>query len=87
LPLPAFRRAPDWPHAVHDTQEAMFASAPNARLGGVEISAVAPGHELEPDTPPIAAEAIGGALYSLLHDHVYKKARRRCRTLFRRWST
>jgi hypothetical protein len=23
--LPAFRRAPDWQHAVHDTIEAMFA--------------------------------------------------------------
>ena len=23
--LPAFRRAPDWKHAVHDTIEAMFA--------------------------------------------------------------
>ena len=29
-----------------------------------------PGYELKPDTPPIAAEAIGGALYSLLYDHV-----------------
>ncbi len=41
--LPAFRRAPDWPHAVHDTQEAMFrwgAEEPEyARLGGVEMYA------------------------------------------------
>jgi AcrR family transcriptional regulator len=94
--LPAFRRAPDWPHAVHDTQEAMFcfgAEEPEyARLGGVEMYAagkraldqrevvtegmeglLAPGYELRPDTPPIAAEAIGGALYSLLYDHVNKK--------------
>lgn len=94
--LPAFRRAPDWPHAVHDTQEAMFcfgAEEPEyARLGGVEMYAagkraldqreivtegmeglLAPGYELKPDTPPIAAEAIGGALYSLLYDHVNKK--------------
>jgi len=93
--LPAFRRAPDWPHAVHDTQEAMFrwgAEEPEyARLGGVEMYAagkraldqrelvtegfeglLAPGYELKPDTPPIAAEAIGGALYSLLYDHVNK---------------
>ena len=94
--LPAFRRAPDWPHAVHDTQEAMFifgAEEPEyARLGGVEMYAagkraleqrevvtegmeglLAPGYELRPDTPPIAAEAIGGALYSLLYDHVNRK--------------
>jgi AcrR family transcriptional regulator len=94
--LPAFRRAPDWPHAVHDTQEAMFrwgAEEPEyARMGGKEMYAagkraldqrevvtegmeglLAPGYELKPGTPPIAAEAIGGALYSLLYDHVNKK--------------
>ncbi len=94
--LPAFRRAPDWPHAVHDTQEAMFAFGAEepeyARLGGVEMYAagkraldqrevvtegmeglLAPGYELKPETPPIAAEAVGGALYSLLYDHVNKK--------------
>jgi AcrR family transcriptional regulator len=94
--LPAFRRAPDWPHAVHDTQEAMFcfgAEEPEyARLGGVEMYAagkraldqrevvtegmeglLAPGYELKPETPLIAAEAIGGALYSLLYDHVNRK--------------
>jgi AcrR family transcriptional regulator len=94
--LPAFRRAPDWPHAVHDTQEAMFrwgAEEPEyARMGGKEMYAagnraldqrevvtegmeglLAPGYEIKPDTPAIAAEAIGGALYSLLYDHVNKK--------------
>lgn len=94
--LPAFRRAPDWPHAVHDTQEAMFrwgAEEPEyARMGGKEMYAagkraldqrevvtegmeglLTPGYELKPETPPIAAEAIGGALYSLLYDHVNKK--------------
>jgi AcrR family transcriptional regulator len=94
--LPAFRRAPDWQHAVHDTIEAMFhfgAEEPEyARLGGVEMYAagkraldqrevvtegmeglLAPGYELKPETPPIAAEAVGGALYSLLYDHVNKK--------------
>jgi len=94
--LPAFRRAPDWPHAVHDTQEAMFrwgAEEPEyARMGGKEMYAAGkraldqrevvtegmeglliPGYELKPETPAIAAEAIGGALYSLLYDHVNKK--------------
>jgi AcrR family transcriptional regulator len=94
--LPAFRRAPDWQHAVHDTIEAMFhfgAEEPEyARLGGVEMYAagkraldqrevvtegmeglLAPGYELKPDTPPIAAEAVGGALYSLLYDQVNRK--------------
>jgi AcrR family transcriptional regulator len=93
--LPAFRRAPDWQHAVHDTIEAMFrwgAEEPEyARMGGVEMYAagkraldqrevvtegmeglLAPGYELKPDTPPIAAEAVGGALYSLLYDNVNK---------------
>jgi AcrR family transcriptional regulator len=94
--LPAFRRAPDWEHAVHDTIEAMFAFGAEepeyARMGGVEMYAagkraldqrevvtegmeglLAPGYELRPDTPPIAAEAVGGALYSLLYDHVNRK--------------
>lgn len=94
--LPAFRRAPDWKTAVHDTQEAMFAFGAEepeyARMGGVEMYAagkraleqreivtegmeglLAPGYELKPDAPPIAAEAIGGALYSVLYDHVNKK--------------
>jgi AcrR family transcriptional regulator len=94
--LPAFRRAPDWKHAVHDTIEAMFcwgAEEPEyARMGGVEMYAagkraldqreivtegmeglLAPGYELKPDTPSIAAEAVGGALYELLYDHVNKK--------------
>lgn len=94
--LPAFRRAPDWKNAVHDTIEAMFAFGAEepeyARMGGVEMYAagkraldqrevvtegmeglLAPGYELRPDTPPIAAEAVGGALYSLLYDQVNKK--------------
>jgi AcrR family transcriptional regulator len=94
--LPAFRRAPDWKHAVHDTIEAMFcwgAEEPEyARMGGKEMYAagnraldqreivtegmeglLAPGYELKPDTPGIAAEAVGGALYELLYDHVNKK--------------
>jgi AcrR family transcriptional regulator len=94
--LPAFRRASDWQHAVHDTIEAMFrwgAEEPEyARMGGVEMYAagkraldqrevvtegmeglLAPGYELKPDTPPIAAEAVGGALYSLLYDNVNKE--------------
>jgi AcrR family transcriptional regulator len=93
--LPAFRRAADWQHAVHDTIEAMFrwgAEEPEyARMGGVEMYAagkraldqrevvtegmeglLAPGYELKPDAPPIAAEAVGGALYSLLYDNVNK---------------
>jgi AcrR family transcriptional regulator len=31
---------------------------------------LAPGYELAPDTPPIAAEAIGGAIYALIYDQV-----------------
>jgi AcrR family transcriptional regulator len=94
--LPAFRRAPDWAHAVRGTLEAMFtfgAEEPEyARLGGVEMYAagkraldqrevvtegmeglLAPGYELSPDTPAIAAEGVGGALYSLLYHQVNTK--------------
>jgi AcrR family transcriptional regulator len=31
---------------------------------------LAPGYELAPETPPIAAEAIGGAIYALVYDQV-----------------
>ena len=34
---------------------------------------LAPGYELAPDIPPIAAEAIGGAIYALIHDQVKDK--------------
>lgn len=32
-----------------------------------------PGYQLAPGTPPIAAEAIGGAIYALIHDQVKRK--------------
>jgi AcrR family transcriptional regulator len=32
-----------------------------------------PGYQLAPDTPPIAAEAIGGAIFALIHDQVKRK--------------
>ena len=32
-----------------------------------------PGYELAPEMPPIAAEAIGGAVYALIHDQVKRK--------------
>ena len=34
---------------------------------------LAPGYELEPNIPPIAAEAIGGAIYALVYDQVKSK--------------
>ena len=34
---------------------------------------LAPGYELAPDTPAIAAEAIGGAIYALIYDQVKRK--------------
>jgi AcrR family transcriptional regulator len=94
--LPAFRRAPDWQHAVRGAYEAMFAfgvAEPEySRLGAVEMYAagkpalqhrdqvmeglealLAPGYELAPDSPPIAAEAIGGAIYALIYDQVKAK--------------
>jgi AcrR family transcriptional regulator len=91
--LPAFRRGPDWQHAVHAAYEGMFAFGVEepeySRLGAVEMYAggkralqtrdkimeglealLQPGYELAPDTPPIAAEAIGGAIYALVYDQV-----------------
>ena len=41
-------------------------------MEGLEALLV-PGYELSPDTPPIAAEAIGGAIYALIHDQVKRK--------------
>ena len=41
-------------------------------MEGLEALLV-PGYEIKPDTPPIAAEAIGGAIYALIHDQVKKK--------------
>jgi TetR/AcrR family transcriptional regulator len=32
-----------------------------------------PGYQLAPETPPIAAEAIGGAIYALIHDQMKRK--------------
>jgi AcrR family transcriptional regulator len=94
--LPAFRRAPDWQHAVRGAYEGMFAFGVEepeySRLGAVEVYAagkraletrdrimeqlealLAPGYELAPETPEIAAEAIGGAIYALVYDQVKSK--------------
>jgi len=91
--LPAFRRAADWPHAVHGALAAMlaFCAAEPAytRLGAVDVYAaggraleqrdqvmkgmemlLAPGYERRPDASPIAAEAIGGAIYSMIYERV-----------------
>jgi AcrR family transcriptional regulator len=38
-------------------------------MEGLEVLLM-PGYERAPDTPPIAAEAIGGAIYALIHDQV-----------------
>jgi len=38
-------------------------------MEGLEVL-LTPGYERAPDTPPIAAEAIGGAIYALIHDQV-----------------
>jgi AcrR family transcriptional regulator len=41
-------------------------------MEGLEALLV-PGYELKPEVPPIAAEAIGGAIYALIHDQVKRK--------------
>lgn len=91
--LPAFRRAPDWPHAVRGAFGAMFAfcaAEPEyTTLGAVDVYAagrraleqrdevmrsmealLVPGYERKPDASPIAAEAIGGAIYGMIYDQV-----------------
>jgi AcrR family transcriptional regulator len=93
--LPAFRRAPDWPHAVRGAFSAMFAfcaAEPEyTTLGAVDVYAagrraleqrdqvmtsmealLVPGFERKPDASPIAAEAIGGAIYSMIYDQVMR---------------
>jgi AcrR family transcriptional regulator len=95
--LPAFRRAPDWPHAVRGAFGAMFAfcaAEPDyTTLGAIDVYAagrrvlerrdqviegmqalLVPGYELEPSASPIAAEAIGGAIYSMIYDQVRRGA-------------
>ncbi len=94
--LPAFRRAPDWPHAVRGAFGAMFAfcaAEPEyTTLGAVDVYAagrraleqrdqvmetmeglLVPGFERNPDASPIAAEAIGGAIYGIIYDQVKAK--------------
>lgn len=91
--LPAFRRAPDWPHAVRGAFGSMFAfcaAEPDyTTLGAVDVYAagkramaqrdqvmtgmealLVPGYERTPGASPIAAEAIGGAIYSMIYDQV-----------------
>ena len=41
-------------------------------MEGLEALLV-PGYELAPEVPRIAAEAIGGAIYALIHDQVKHK--------------
>jgi AcrR family transcriptional regulator len=41
-------------------------------MAGLEALLV-PGYEKKPDVPPIAAEAIGGAIFALIHDQVKRK--------------
>jgi AcrR family transcriptional regulator len=94
--MPAFNRAPDWPHAVRAGLHALFAynavESDGAYLGNVGMyaaglralerrdssletfqAALAPGYEERPEAPPIAAEAIGGAIYALIYDHVLRR--------------
>ena len=52
-------------------------------MEGLEALLV-PGYELAPETPPIAAEAIGGAIYALIHDQVKRNGPKACRN-WRRW--
>jgi AcrR family transcriptional regulator len=91
--LPAFRRAPDWPHAVRGAFGAMFAfcaAEPEyTTLGAIDVYAaghrvlerrdqviegmqalLVPGYELNPNASPVAAEAIGGAINSMIYDQV-----------------
>jgi AcrR family transcriptional regulator len=91
--LPAFRRAPDWAHAVRGAFGAMFAfcaaEPAYTTLGAIDVYAagkraleqrdqvmqgmealLVPGYEREPNAPPIAAEAIGGAIYSMIYDQI-----------------
>ena len=95
--LPAFRRAPDWQHAVQRrlrgdvrlrrrrarvhagsarsrcTRRANGRCRPATRSWKGSRRCSRPATSSRPDTPPIAAEAIGGAIYALVYDQVKAK--------------
>jgi AcrR family transcriptional regulator len=94
--MPAYRAAPDWPHAVAAGLHAFFALFAGdpalSRLGGIGAyesseegmarldgaiagaqSLLDPGFELHPDTPWIAAEAVGTSIYSLMSRQVRRR--------------
>ncbi len=94
--LPAYRRAEEWPQAIHAAIEALLGYGADdpvfTRLGAVDVYAcgeraltqrddvmeglellLAPGYELAPQIPAVAAEAIGGAIYALIYDQVCDK--------------
>jgi AcrR family transcriptional regulator len=51
-------------------EDAMVAALDSGSAQMLAAALPAPGYELAPDTPPIAAEAIGGAVYALVYDQV-----------------
>ena len=54
------------------TRSAARRCARDRVMEGLE-ALLTPGYQLAPETPPIAAEAIGGAIYALIHDQVKHK--------------
>lgn len=68
-------RETNWAHAGIVEVLAVGWRGMERRDNAIEMFAtlLAPGAELAPDTPPIVAEAVGGAIYGLLYEHVRKR--------------
>jgi AcrR family transcriptional regulator len=98
--LPAYKNAPDWPHAARDVIHMFFAfNATNpamAQLGGLRIfsggaegfdrhedatgrfgALLLAGYREHPGTTPVAAEAISGAVASLLYQQIRRRGAER----------
>lgn len=68
-------RETDWAHAGIIAVLAAGRRGMERRDKAIEMfgALLEPGYELAPDTPPIATEAIGGAIYDLLYDQIRKR--------------
>jgi len=72
-------RETDWAHAGVVEVLAAGRRGMERRDGAIEMFAALldPGFELSPTTPPVAAEAIGGAIYDLLYDQIRERGAER----------
>jgi AcrR family transcriptional regulator len=72
-------REPNWAHAGIVEVLAAGRRGMERRDGAIDMFAALldPGFELAPETPRIASEAIGGAIFDLLYDHIRERGAER----------